>query len=632
MKTEILLRNLLLTFTAVALAAHSHAREMPKDMPREDVIDIPAIGEGLCVSQVFQSNMVLQRDKPITVWGWAKPGEEVKVSFAGNTASATADAEHGWKVELPAQAANATPQAMTIKGDAKTLTLDNILVGDVWILSGQSNMEFPLEKIEDGNLEIASANYPEIRILSVPFKNGVYKVEKSFPRVWSYSSWSNRHFRKGDWDVCTPEIARELSAIGYVFARRIHKASNVPIGVIDTSQGGTTVETWIPKDKLKAVDSADTQAWLKKWEEDMANWDPKEDLEKRIQGKKDWLKKMDTEGRDVPAEGKVIPSDLLPGPIADKNNPGYCFAGMINPLAGLSVKGTIWHQGFNNAFGGLNGAQMYADVFPVLIESWREAFNDPKMPFGILSLCTAGEPQTLDNYCEMMLNFGIGIRAAQYQTFADLYEAGDKNIGFASTYDLRRSWYHPGLKIPAGERIARWALATQYGFDPNSIRWKPPVISDMQAKDGGLIVKFNEAIGDPEDGDMVGFAIAGKDRRFHPVKAEYPEIGRDHRNRPQYDRKQLKLTSIMVPEPVAYRYAWSRNPLANLSYSDVPLATQRSDDWPDQAVPLGVLPENATPLLTQPNLRDLKIALQKMDKQRKLAEAKATIEVLEAGD
>ncbi len=156
----------------------------------------------------------------------------------------------------------------------------------------------------------------------------------------------------------------------------------------------------------------------------------------------------------------------------------------------------------------------------------------------------------------------------------------------------------------------------------------------MQAKDGGLVLKFNVAVGDPMDGEIVGFAIAGKDRRFHPAKAEFPEIGKDNRNRPQYDRQHLKLTSIMVPEPVAYRYAWGRNPLGNLQAAgntDLPLATQRSDDWPDQTVPLGVLTDDATPLLSPANQRDLKTALQKMDKQRKLAEAKATIEFLGAG-
>ena len=110
-------------------------------------------------------------------------------------------------------------------------------------------------------------------------------------------------------------------------------------------------------------------------------------------------------------------------------------------------------------------ADMYREIFPEMIKAWRQAFNDPEMPFGILSLCTDGYPQTRDDYCEKMFNAGIDIRAAQYKTFLDFYNAGDKHIGFVSTYDLRRRWYHPQLKIPAGERIARWALATQYGFD-----------------------------------------------------------------------------------------------------------------------------------------------------------------------
>ncbi len=150
---------------------------------------------------------------------------------------------------------------MTVKGKDKTLVLDNILVGDVWVLGGQSNMEFELAKVENGNLEIISANFPEIRILTVPYGQGP-ELKPGFARLHQWSDWSGRHFRKGDWDVCTPETARELSAIGYVFARRIHKASNVPIGVIDASRGGTTVETWTPLPVLRAMDSEPTKAKL----------------------------------------------------------------------------------------------------------------------------------------------------------------------------------------------------------------------------------------------------------------------------------------------------------------------------------------------------------------------------------
>ena len=189
-----------------------------KDMPRENVVEVPAIGEGLCVHNLFQSDMVLQRDKPIPIWGWANPGEKVSVSFAGQTKEAKADKDRAWKITLPAMEANAEAQTLTVNGKDKTLTLENILVGDVWVLGGQSNMEEPLQHVENGKLEIVSANYPGIRILTVPSQNGP-KVKKGFARLHEWSNWSGRHFRKGDWDVCSPEIVRELSAIGYVFAR-----------------------------------------------------------------------------------------------------------------------------------------------------------------------------------------------------------------------------------------------------------------------------------------------------------------------------------------------------------------------------------------------------------------------------
>jgi sialate O-acetylesterase len=617
---------LLFALSAIALLAIPAQAEK---MPKEDVIEIPSIGKGLWVSNTFQTNMVLQRDKPIHIWGWAAPGEKVTVSFDGNSTSATAAKDRTWKVTLPELPANAKPQTMTIKGKVKTVTLDNILLGDVWILSGQSNMEHPLSKIEDGNLEIISANFPEIRILTLP-KGVLNEPVAGFARVHEWSSWTKGHDRKGDWDVCTPEIAKDLSAIGYVFARRVHKASGVPIGVIDASSGGTTVETWAPLEALRKMDSAPVKAMLADWDQKVAAWDPKADLKKRIEGKKDWLKRMQKDGRAVDDAGKILPTELLPGPIASKHHPGACYAGMIKPIAGLSVKGAIWHQGYNNAFGGLNGTPMYLDVFPEMIKTWRTAFNDAKMPFGILSLCTAGNPQTLENYSESMLNYGIGIREAQYTTFLNLYKAGDKNIGFVSTYDFRRRWYHPQLKIHAGERIARWALATQYDF-ANILKWKPPVITSMEAKDSTITLSFDSAMSDPEDGAMVGFAIAGEDRKFYPATATHAEKGKDSRGRIESDTKKLILTSPMVQNPVNFRYAWGRNPLANLQiagHTDVPLATQRSDDWPTHTVPLGALPKDVELPLERGDLRKLTLALKEQDKQRRIREAELTIEAL----
>ncbi len=628
--TSILFASLMLAF-GFALPASA------QPMPQSDVIDVPAMGEGLCVSNVFQTHMVLQRDKPIHVWGWAESGEPVRVEFGGEQASTIAGEDRAWKVTLSAHPANRDPQPMTVTGREKTLQLENILVGDVWVLGGQSNMEFELAKVENGPLEIVSANFPEIRILTVPYGQGP-EFKAGFARLQEWSSWFGRHFRKGDWDPCTPQTARELSAIGYVFARRLHKASNVPIGVIDASRGGTTVESWTPLPTLRAMDSEPTRAKLASFDNAVAEWDSKADLENRIASHRQWIEKQEQEGKPIPEDQQQPPSDLRAGPMGDHNFPGHCYAGMIAPISGLSVKGVIFHQGYNNALEGSAGVDLYRDVFPEMITAWRSAFDDPQLPFGILSLCTDGYPQTLDNYCEKMFDAGIGIRAAQYQTFLDFYNRGDKQIGFASTYDLRRRWYHPQLKLPAGERIARWALATQYGFG-RDLQWKPPLLESMEVCEGSLLLTLDREVGDPEDGQIQGFAIAGDDRQFHPAAVAYAEKGSDDRGRMQYDRRRLILTSSMVAQPTHFRYAWGRNPLANLQATgnkDLPFGTQRSDDWRMEEVPLEVVgDESGQPLALPISRRDrneILQALRQQDQQRRLTEARQVIETIVGSD
>ncbi|MEM7385126.1 MAG: hypothetical protein AAF514_09295 [Verrucomicrobiota bacterium] len=619
-------RSALRTLVFTALLTGWFGASTSAKLPKEDVIDVPAVGDGLCVSNVFQSSMVIQRDKPIAVWGWASPGETVTVSFSGDEAATTTAEDRRWKVSLPAKSASAKPLKMVVTGAGTALTLDNLLIGDVWILGGQSNMEFPLHKVENGALEIVSANFPEIRILTVPAQNGA-ELKQAFPRLHEWSSWSGRHFRKGDWDVCSPEIARELSAIGYVFARRVHKAAGVPIGVIDTSRGGTTVETWTPDGVLRKMESEPVQAKLAEWDQKLAEWDAEADLAKRVQRHHQWVARMEKEGKPIPAD-RVVPVDLRPGPSMDQNRPGNCFASMIGPLVGLSVKGAIFHQGYNNAFDGSRGVALYRDVFPAMINAWRTALGDPELPFGILSLCTDGYPQTRADYVEKMHNAGIAIRAAQYETFSKLYQAGDQNVGFVSTYDLRRRWYHPQLKLPAGERIARWALATEYGFE-RELSWKPPMLVSIKKQDDTLLLEFDTDVGDAEDGAIEGFAIAGEDRRFQPAAADYVTEGKDNRGRPKLNRKKLVLQSPLVPGPVHYRYAWGRNPLANLQatgHKDLPFATQRSDDWKIEEVPLGVLNEPVEGKLSRQQRNRLIRALKKQDTERRLFEAERYIE------
>lgn len=616
------------TWLACAAATWLATAVTSQQLPEADVVSTPAIAAGLCVSNVFQSNMVLQRDRPIAVWGWATPGETVSAEFGGTKATTVAAADRSWRVTFAAQPANRTPQRLRVRGPTDELLLDNILIGDVWVLGGQSNMEFELEKVENGPLEIVSAHYPQIRVLTVPYGIGP-EPQRSFARLHEWSDWFGRHFRKGDWDECTPQIASELSAIGFVFARRVHMASQVPIGIVDASRGGTTVEAWTPLERLRALDEPFLREKLADWDRRAAEWDAAKDLAQRVAEHRTRVQKRLAAGENVPAKEQRDPTDLRPGPLGDPNFPGHCYQGMLAPLAGLAVKGVLWHQGYNNAFDGMPGVRLYRAVLPELIRAWRAAFGDPALPFGILSLCTDGSPQTLDDYCEKMLDTGIYIREAHYQTFLALRQQGNQNVGYACTYDLRRNWYHPQVKIPAGERIARWAITTQYRLQP-APEWLPPQCLGMQVQDGRLVLRFDVEVGDPVGGAIRGFAIAGDDRHFHPAEAAYLEVGKDERGTPRTDRKQLVLTSPMVQTPVHFRYAFGRNPLANLQAlgnKDLPFPTQRSDDWSIGEVPRGVLDAavDGKGALTGEQTRRLQQALRQDDVRRRVAAARALL-------
>jgi len=608
----------------ILLAGLSLVRAQDKPEEGKDWVEVPAVGDGLCVNNLFQSNMVIQRDKPVRVWGWASPGEKVTVSFARQTQTAEADEERLWRVTLTAMEASSTPQTMTVKGREKTLTFENILIGDIWVLGGQSNMEFPISRIEGGRAEIYSANFSNIRHLTVPRKS-IQEFQKSFPLSHKWDKGRKTHIRgDGYWEVCSPETIGNLSGIGYIFARRIHMATQVPIGVIDTSVGGSTLESWTPYEAVRKVDAPETKQWVAEQEKYLAEYDPQKDLEERIQKKKAWIEMRTKTGTPPRPVNQILPSDLRPPNV----KAGNLYGGMIAPLAGFSLKGAIWHQGYNNCFEGSLGATRYYQIFPKMIEAWRAAFNDPQMAFGIISLCTAGN-QTADNYLEQMLDVGANIREAQYKTFLDLREAGDKNIGFASSYDQRRSWYHPGLKIPVGERIAAWALNTQYGFD---VRWEPPYLKEMKVEDGRLVLAFDVKgpLGTSPEGPIVGFAIAGEGGKFQSAQAEFLMTGTDAQGKPRRDSTRLVLTSPLVPKPVHFRYAWARNPHANLvsGWDKLPLATQRSDSWTltdMYKAYTGKDPINKIDKLEGNESAELKKALIAADLQRRLHEARALL-------
>jgi len=612
----------LVGLTASIITPQAQAAEKLEE--GKDRIDTPAIGSGLCVHNLFQSNMVIQRDKPIRVWGWAKPGEKVTVSFGGKTSQSGAAADRTWKVELPAMPASSEPRTMMIQGKDSKIDLENILVGDVWLLGGQSNMEFEIYKVEGGPLEIVSANFKNIRLFSVPQQNGP-DLKSSFPRQYQWIDFFSQHFRQGYWDVCSPETVGEMSGIGYIFARRIHMATQLPIAIIDVSRGGSSLVSWTPADILKSIDTPEVKSTLAEWDKKVSEFNPQQDLERRVKQFNDWAARMKADGKPIPADRKV-PTDLQPGPALDMNRPGNLYASMLSPIAGISVKGAIWHQGYNES-AQPNGHKLYARVFPEMIKAWRAAFNDPTMPFGIITQETQGEPQTLDNFLPHMVDEGNYVREAHYQTFLDLRKAGDKNIGYASCFDLHRAWYHPQIKVPAGERMASWALATQYG---KNIRWLPPQLLEIKPKDGKLFLKLDTWAIPFNDGPIQGFAIAGKDGRFQPAKAEWLDRNAGKSGGPNWERSMIVLSSQWVPEPLYFRYAWARNPLENLKSSDnvgLPFDTQRNDSWS-----LADMYENYTGRKTKtPGIldgaesRELMSVLKADDLKRRIEEAKALL-------
>jgi len=597
---------------ALMVSVATAQQESGKDTPV-----VPAIAEGLSLHSLFQSNMVLQREKPITIWGWAEPGEGVSVSFGGQTQTTKAGADRSWKVIFPAMPATAEPLQMAIKGKDATIALDNILIGDVWVMGGQSNMQEPLRNLENGHMEIASANFPKIRLLTVSaiIDN---QEKKNFPRRQKDKQ------PDGDWDICSPQTVPDFSGIGYIFARRIYMTSQIPIGVIDASYWGTPVEGWMPLSVVKSIESDSVRSLLSDWDKKVAAWDPKKELENQIEQHRQRMEELKKQGK---TSSEPPPSKPVGAPIDNQNYPGNCYASMISPIAGLAVKGAVWHQGYNNARP--DAETFYYQVFPKMIASWRAAFNDAAMPFGIISLCTDNPPQNLDNYLECMMDFGIYVREAHYKTFLDFSKAGDKNIGYASSYDHRRAWWHPEMKIPAAERIARWAMATQYGVD--SVSWKPPMTTKVEPKDDTLILTFDSEVASLNNEAIAGFSIAGKDGKFQPAQAEYLITGKDNSGKPQHNWKALVLSHPLVPNPIHFRFAWGRNPVGNLRMvyiKDIPFEAQRSDTWT-----VADMYENYTGkksvvsgLVNGGEVEELKKALKAADLERRIFEARALLE------
>jgi sialate O-acetylesterase len=494
---------------------------------------------------MFTDHAVLQRNMPVPVWGTASPGEEVTVEIAGQSHKTKADDKGDWQVKLdPLKVGK--PLTLVVKGNNQ-LERNDILVGEVWLCSGQSNMEFALSRAIDGDLEVSAANHPNIRLVRVKGPGSQTPVEDF----------------KGQWDVCTPESAAGFSAVGYFFGRELNEQLAVPIGLIDDSWGGSSCEAWIRRDRMEG--KALYEPLIKKWDDDVKNWDEEK-------WKADWAKwrKADAAARQA---GKPSPKNrpLADPPALGNHRPANLYHARVEPVMPYAIRGVIWYQGESNA----PRAYQYRDMFPLMIQSWRKAWKQGDFPFYWVQLADyrPEQPNPVDSdWAEL--------REAQTMTMDKL-----PNTGEAVIIDIGEGGdIHPHNKLEVGRRLARWALARDYG---KKIPYKSPSYDSMEKSGDKIIVKFKD-VGSglglrPIDAKEVqGFAVAGADRKWHWADAK---IVKPPKNQPA---DKIEVSSKDVSDPIAVRYAWADNPVCNLyNESLLPVTPFRTDDW--KGVTAGVL-------------------------------------------
>ncbi len=481
---------------------------------------------------IFGSHMVLERDMKDPVWGWADPGEEVTVAIAGQTKTATAGADGSWRVVLDPMPAGG-PHEMTIKGK-NTLTFGDVLIGEVWICSGQSNMQWPVIATNSGELEVKGAKHPRIRLISVP-QVGTQTPQKDF---------------QGEWQTCRPETTAFFSAVGYLFGRRLHDTLEVPIGLINDAWGGSACEGWVRRDIL-AADPV-YKPLLKHWEEIERDYPrAKAEFDAKMV---DWNKaaaKAKSAGKPEPPR----PAD----PDWNMNGnfrPGNIYNGVLKPTIGYGIRGVIWYQGESNA----GRAYQYRELFPLMIKSWRDEWGQGDFPFFWVQLA-----DFMDETREPRESAWAELREAQTMTMSRLPKTGEAVIiDVGEGQDI-----HPRNKQDVADRLARWALATVYNVP---MAHRSPLYKAMEIKGDKVVLNLDHCGGGLKTFDVPevrGFAIAGDDHKFVWAKARI------------IAPTQIEVWADAVKNPKAVRYAWADNPVCNVSSAQgLPLTPFRTDDWP----------------------------------------------------
>ncbi|MSU22857.1 MAG: sialate O-acetylesterase [Opitutus sp.] len=492
-----------------------------------------ALRAELKLPAIIGDHMVLQQQQANPIWGWDTPGATVTVTFAGQTQTATAAADGKWTVKLAAAPANATPQTLAIAGSTSR-EIQDVLIGEVWMCSGQSNMQFALGETYTGDLEGAGAHRPNLRIVSVP-QVGTQELKTDF---------------RGKWEVAGPANAKNFSAIGYIYGRYLHDILNVPVGLIDNAWGGSAAEAWVrretierdPRFQLLMANTAKRETNL---QSEKATADYAAATEK-------WKLAVET----AKAEGKTPPA-APQNPLAwltGNARPGNIFAGVVNPTLGYGIKGVIWYQGESNA----GRAYEYAALFPFLIEQWRQEQGQGDFPF----------------YWVQLADYMAEKPAPGESAWAELRESQTKTLRFPHTgqaviIDIGEGRdIHPRNKYDVASRLVRWALVKDYGLN---FPYRSPEYQSMAIVENKVTVTldcFGSKLRAFDVAEARGFAICGEDKVWHWAAAKI--VGAN----------QVEVSHPEVSAPIAVRYAWADNPGCNLFSSDgLPVTPFRTDDF-----------------------------------------------------
>ncbi|MFM8187981.1 MAG: sialate O-acetylesterase [Pirellula sp.] len=487
---------------------------------------------------LFTDHMVVQRDQPLKVWGWADPSESVVVSIGNSKATAVADAAGKWHLELPPMPTNKSPSSLIIQGTNR-IEIKDILVGEVWVCSGQSNMEWSVAASMNPQEEIAAANHPLIRHIKVPLVPSMIPLENF----------------QSSWQVCSPNTAAGFTAVGYYMARELSIKLDIPVGLINSSWGGTRVEPWIPPVGFQRVEA------LQNIYQSVVGRTPgsapyAKRLDEHIKSLEDWLVKAKTykERREVLAPNPSFPAEL--SPYASNQDPTMLYNGMIHSIVGFPIRGAIWYQGESNHDEGM----LYLEKKKALIQGWRELWGQGDFPFYYVQIAPFRygdkDPTTLAKFWEAQAAVQSAVPKTAMVVINDIATVND---------------IHPPNKQEVGRRLALLALANDYGMQDVAAR--SPELVSMELMGKQLKLSFRNTAGGmktrdgkpPTHFEVIGVGSSG----YRPAVA-------------QIQGDSLILSCAEVPEPTAMRFAWDMLAEPNLcGMTGLPVGAFRSGKEPE---------------------------------------------------